>query len=338
MMRRFVDYLERTSTDLVPLAGLGDWYDYGHGRPAGASQFTAPELTAMATFARCAAIVEQAEPLGDAEGSGSAAVNSNSGLTQRIAAAFTRRWFDGTNEFRNQGSPQTANSMALVTGLVREPVLRSNLLERVVADIRARGNQQTAGDIGYWYLLRALAEGGRSDVIFDLVSRTNLGSYGFIVNNGWTAMPEAWDANTGASMNHCMLGHIQEWFLGWVAGIRAEPARSPDGEALLIEPWPVGDLTWARGEYESLHGRIVSEWRIEKGRFALNLTLPANTRAVVRLPVGPAEQVTEGGRLVEEVRGVRRLGAALYGRQEFLVAGGGYRFEVVGTGGGDRAR
>ena len=151
-------------------------------------------------------------------------------------------------------------------------------------------------------------------------------------------MPEAWDANTGASMNHCMLGHIQEWFLGWVAGIQVERGTSIIGENFILSPWPVGDLTWARGEYESLHGRIVSEWRIEKGRFALNLTIPANTRAVVRLPMGPGEQVTEGGRLVEEVRGVRRLGAALHGRQEFLVAGGDYLFQVVGTGGGDGAR
>ena len=49
--------MRETSKDLVPRPGLGDWYDYGHGKPVGASQFTPVELSAMATFYRCARIV-----------------------------------------------------------------------------------------------------------------------------------------------------------------------------------------------------------------------------------------------------------------------------------------
>lgn len=323
LMRGFVDYLERTSTDLVPRAGLGDWYDYGHGQPAGASQFTPPELSAMATFARCAALVEATE--GVVSGKTQTPQPSRS---RRVADAFVRRWLTETNAFENQGSPQTANSMALVAGVVRDPALEARLVDRVVEDIRARGNQQTAGDVGHWYLLRALAEHGRSDVIYDCVARTNLGSYGFIVNNGWTSMPEAWDANTGASMNHCMLGHIQEWFLGWVAGLRIEPVRLADGEAFVIEPWPVGDLTWAKGAYRSPRGRLTSQWTLEDGVFELRISVPANTRAVVRPPVPVGAGVRERGRPIARSREVRDLGTTVRGRPEFLVPGGDYVFTV----------
>ena len=122
------------------------------------------------------------------------------------------------------------------------------VLDRIVQDIRQRGNQQTAGDIGFWYLLQALAQQGRSDVIYDMIARTDMGSYGFIVRNGWTSMPEAWDADTGASMNHCMLGHIQEWFLGWVARHPAghRLARIRRRSSSIRTRWAVS--RWARAQ------------------------------------------------------------------------------------------
>ena len=302
-MKRFVDYMRRTSDNLVPRAGLGDWYDYGHGKPVGASQFTPVELSAMATFYRCTRIVaDTAAVLGKTED-----VSRYGELAQAIAVCFQERFWDPAREYRNHGSPQTASSMALALNLVPADAL-SAVVDRVVADIRRRGNQQTAGDIGHWYLLQALAQSGRQDVIYDMTSRTNLGSYGFIVNNGWTSMPEAWDADTGASMNHCMLGHIQEWFLGHVAGIRPDP-EAPGFKRFFIAPQPVGDLTWARGIYDSVRGRIVSDWKRAQGRFTLRVRIPPNTSARVYLPVHSAERVTEHGHPLGEVTGVRLTGS-----------------------------
>jgi alpha-L-rhamnosidase len=298
-MKAFVDYMRKTSKDLVPAPGLGDWYDYGHGKPVGASQFTPIELSAMATFHRCARIVaDTARVLGQSEEQ-----RRYEELAGEIARAFNARYFDGTREYKNLGSPQCANSMALVSGMV-PPEREQAVLDRMIEDIRQRGNQQTAGDIGHWYLLQALAQRGRSDVIHDMTARTNMGSYGFIVRNGWTSMPEAWDANTGASMNHCMLGHIQEWFLGWVAGIRPDPA-APGFRRFLVAPEPVSGLDWARGSYDSIRGRISTEWRKADGRFTLNVTVPANTTAIVSVPCSDAQSVRESGVVIGEARGVR---------------------------------
>ena len=144
------------------------------------------------------------------------------------------------------GSPQTANSMALALGLVpagQEPAV----LDRIVQDIRKRGNQQTAGDIGFWYLLQALARTGPQ--------RRHL-RHGRPHRHGQLRLhrPQRLDLDARGlgrghrrSMNHCMLGHIQEWFLGWVAGIRPEIA-SPGFRRFIIDPHPVGSLTWARAQ------------------------------------------------------------------------------------------
>ena len=318
-MKRFVDYMRATSKDLVPVPGLGDWYDYGHDKPRGAAQFTPVELTAMATFYRCTRIVADAAGVLDRKDDQAA----YKALADEIARSFNARYFDGQDQYQNQGSSQTANSMALTLGLV--PTGREQaVLDRIVQDIRSRGNQQTAGDIGFWYLLQALARNGRSDVIYDMTARTDIGSYGFIVRNGWTSMPEAWDADTGASMNHCMLGHIQEWFLGWVGGIRPD-IESPGFGRFVIDPHPVGDLTWARTSYDSLRGTIRSEWRRSGEVFTLKTTIPPGTTATVRIPAGKAADVTASGIPVSQAAGVRLLGEAS-GRVRFLVESGTYEF------------
>ncbi len=321
MMRGFVDHLLATSTDLVPVPGLGDWYDYGHGKPVGASQFTPPELSAMATFHRCARIVtDAARVLGRTDDA-----RKYGKLTDDVARSFHQHWFDGRGEYRNTGSPQTANAMALVSGIVPKDE-HDAVLAAIVRDLEKRRLQQTSGDIGHWYLLQALANNGRSDMIHDIVGRTNLGSYGFIVRNGWTSMPEAWDADTGASMNHCMLGHVQEWFLGWVAGIRPDP-EGPGFRQFIIAPEVVGGLTWARGRLDTAHGRIETLWRRTPTSLTLELTVPPNTTASLLLPATEGSTLTESGQDVRQATGVR-LASRSGSTARLLVEGGKYRFEV----------
>jgi hypothetical protein len=276
----------------------------------------------MATFYRCARIVsEAASTLGRI-----AERDHYAQLAERIRSAFNERFFDGRSDYRHHGSPQTANSMALVNRLVppgREPAV----LDRILEDLRQRGHQQTSGDIGHWYLLQALGQAGQHGEIFKIANRTNLGSYGYIVQNLWTSMPEAWDADTGASMNHCMLGHIQEWFLSSVAGIQPDPDH-PGFEQFHIAPQPVGDLTWARGSYRSIRGLISSEWTRTSRGFELRVTIPANTLATVWLPGPPGSVLRVNGRPVNQLKTVRWL------RQEpesavLAVPGGHYRLESL---------
>jgi hypothetical protein len=319
-MRGYVQYMQATATGLVPKAGLGDWYDYG-GETKGAAQFTPVELSAMATFYRCTKIVSNAAGLlGKTDEQ-----KQFADLASQIREAFNRKFYKGKGEYQNTGSPQTGHSMALVLGLVPEGDEQA-VLDRVIGDIRARKNQQTAGDVGFPYLIEALGRFGRHDVLHDISTRTDMGSYGFIVNNGWTALPEAWDANTGASMNHCMLGHIQQWFLGSLAGIRPEPLE-PGFARFIIAPEPVGRLTWARGEYQSIRGRIASAWKIDGVRFLLRVTIPPNSTAEVFLPSSKPELVQESGKPAAAATGVKFLREER-GESVFEVGSGKYEFAV----------
>ena len=220
---------------------------------------------------------------------------------------------------------QTGNAIPLVMGLA-EPAARPGLIDAIVADIRRRGNALTSGDVGYRYLLRALADGGRSDVVFDMNSGSDKPGYGYQLKMGATSLTEAWNADPASSQNHFMLGHIMEWFYHDLAGI-ATDAAGPGYKKILIAPHPVGDVTWARAKLDSVRGVISSEWKIVNGVFSLQVVIPPNTTATVSLPGASAESVKESGRPARANEGVRFRGAE-GGRLVFEVESGRYSFEV----------
>jgi hypothetical protein len=204
------------------------------------------------------------------------------------------------------------------------PARRAGVLAIIVKDVRERGNALTAGDVGYRYLLRALADGGRSDVIFDMNNQSDKPGYGYQLAQGATSLTEAWNADPRSSQNHFMLGQINEWFYHDLAGIQGDPA-GPGFKKIIIKPAIVGDLTWVKADYDSVRGRIVSAWQRAGTQFTLQVTIPANTTATIYVPTRNATTVREGRRAAGQSEGVRFLRMA--GRcAVYEVGSGNYTF------------
>jgi alpha-L-rhamnosidase len=140
--------------------------------------------------------------------------------------------------------------------------------------------------------VRALAAGGRDDVLWDLLQEDDQPSYGYFMAStpanpgGMTTIGERW--NRGDSKNHMILAQIDEWFQTGLGGIRpgATAYRS-----LTIHPKPVGDLRHAHASYETPQGVARSGWQKNGDRFELTVTVPANTVAEVWLPTGDGTPV-----------------------------------------------
>ena len=193
--------------------------------------------------------------------------------------------------------------------------------------MRDNGNALTTGDVGYRYLLRALADGGRSDVIFALNNQPDKPGYGYQLAQGATSLTEAWNADPRSSQNHFMLGQINEWFYHDLAGIQTDP-DGPGFKRIIVMPAIVGDLNWVKARYDSVRGRIVSEWKRDGRRLVLNVSIPPNTTATVFVPAVDPATVRVGGRAAGRARGVaflRREAAAAV----FAVESGSYAFSSV---------
>jgi hypothetical protein len=124
-----------------------------------------------------------------------------------------------------------------------------------------------------------------------------------------------------------MLGHLMEWFYSGLAGIR-QAEVSMGFSTIEIEPHPVGDVAWVKARYHSIRGEIVSEWRIEDGRFHADVTIPANARALIKIPAAAGSAVTEGGIPATRSAGVKFVGLE-DGRAVFAVGSGEYHFAAA---------
>lgn len=318
-MQRYVSYLAGKSKADIVSHGLGDWYDLGPNRP-GLAQLTPVPVTAtafyfedtktLATIARAIGRLDDARRL--------------DGRAAEIKSAFNQAFFHLDTGSYATGS-QTANALPLVMEIA-DPVQRGRVLDALVADVRQRGNGITAGDVGYRYLLRALADGGRSDVIFDLNHQSDKPGYGYQLAHGATSLTEAWNAQRSSSQNHFMLGQINEWFYHDLAGLAPDPA-APGFKNILVRPQPVAGIEWTKAAYESPRGKIQVEWRREPGQFVLAVMIPPNATATVSMPAAAAANVTEGKVVAERSPGVRRLrdepGAVVY-----AVEAGSYEFRA----------
>lgn len=324
-MKAFVDYIRSTAdADLVPPdGGLGDWYDYGHGGPLGPSRFTPSQLTAMAVFHDCARRVADAAEVLDKP----ADADAYRRLASDIAARFNAKYLDaGTAQYKNFGSCQTANAIAIACGIVPKELV-PRLIDAIVVDLEARDFQQTSGDVGFHYLIRALADNGRSDVLYRILKRTDVGSYGFLANNGWSALPEAWNADTNSSMNHCMLGHIEEFFAQDIGGV-----KPIDGavafKSFAVRPAFAGGPASASYRFRGPYGLIQSEWTQGDGRIDLNVTVPVNAEALVFLPASDsATHLTEGGKPLDEAPGILAVRFE-NGTARIRVGSGAYSFSI----------
>lgn len=322
MMQKYVAYLGRKAKNNILTHGLGDWYDLGPKDP-GESQLTTRGITATAMYYYDLSIMAQTARLLGKPDDALRYEQEAGGVRQ----AFNEKFYDPKTAQYGTGS-QTANAMALYMNLV-EPDNRAAVTASLINEIKTHNNKLTAGDVGYRYLLRALGQAGAADVVFDMNSRTDVPGYGYQLMKGATALTESWQANTNASNNHMMLGHLMEWFYSELAGIQ-EGASSVAGKELVIHPHLVGNITTVNAHYDSPYGRVGSQWKQTANRVELGVEVPVNTTATVYVPTDNASSVTESGKPVGQAAAVQFV------RQEkgyavYKIGSGKYTFQSTGS-------
>ncbi|WEK17681.1 MAG: glycoside hydrolase family 78 protein [Candidatus Pedobacter colombiensis] len=319
IMQRYIVYLQTKAENNILKQGLGDWYDIGPKRP-GVSQQTPMGVTGTAIYYYDLCLMQKMASLlgkpADAEKYGK--------LAAAVKQSFNTTFFNKETGQYATGS-QAANAMAIYMQLV-EPEYKAKVLANLIKDIRDRNNALTAGDIGYRYVLRVLEQENRSDVIFDMNSRSDVPGYGYQLAHGATALTESWAALPEVSNNHFMLGHIMEWFYSGLAGIRQEEG-SVAFKHIKIYPEPVGDLTSAKGSYLSPYGLIVSDWKKTNQTFELSVTIPTNTIATVSIPAMEKQQLTENNVPVKDNPGIKLIGYEK-GRAVLQIGSGSYKFKA----------
>ena len=225
---------------------------------------------------------------------------------------------------------QTAYCMALSFDLLtaaQRKQAEAHLIERIKAD----NYHLTSGFLGIPILLPTLTDMGRSDIAYRMIQNTTYPSWGYSIEQGATTIWERWNSYSKDrgfgdvkmnSFNHYSLGACGEWMFRSMLGIETDGAGF---KKITMKPELGEGITWAKGHYDSIQGRIGSDWKIENKTFHWNITVPANTTATVYVPTKDAAAVTESGKPANKADGLKFLRMEK-DRAVYQVSAGSYGF------------
>ena len=301
VMKKYVDYLGIKATNHIVSHGLGDWYDYGT-HAAGYSKNSPIALSATSHYFYGASLVAKAAKLLNKTED----ITKYETLTSDIKNAFNKEFFNP--ETKQYGtSSQFSNAVPVFMDIV-EPQYKQAVIQNLLADIKAKGDRLTTGDVGNRYLFQALARNGENETMYKMNNHYDAPGYGFQIKFGLTTLTEQWDPRKGNSWNHFMMGQIEEWFYQSLAGIVPDE-KNPGFKHFFIQPEIVGDMTFVKATYQSIYGKIASAWEKKDGKLILKVEIPSNTSATIKLPVSTKDsEIKVNGKTTKNLR----LGSGKY--------------------------
>ncbi|VGO13527.1 hypothetical protein PDESU_02084 [Pontiella desulfatans] len=316
-MARFIEYCRSKGLKGPGDVGFGDWLAIGSQSPK--------ELISAAYFSYSTSLmVEIADALGKTEDAG-----NYRQLLAAIKAEFQSSFVqaDGTID----GHSQTAYCMAICFDLLSDEQ-REQAAAHLVERVKAKEYHLSVGFLGVNILLPALTEIGRSDLAYRLIQNKTYPSWGYSIEQGATTIWERWNSYTKKdgfgpvkmnSFNHYAYGSCSEWMFRSMLGIDTDGAGY---RKIRMKPEFGKSVPWAKGHYDSIHGRIGSVWKWNDGMFEWAVTIPPNTTATVYMPENAAS-LTESGNPIAKANGVKFLRTEK-GRAVYELQSGHYYFKT----------
>ena len=328
--RAWLDHLRENLNGEGVLPDDGYWRLFigDHHPPGGTPNKQAPDALCGTTYVamNAALAARAARLLGHDEDA-----RAFDALASQVKTAWIRKYYRQAD--RSFGS-QTADSLALAFNLAPENSA-ADIAHAFAADVTTKhAGHFTTGILGSRYLYDMLSDYGYGSAAYDILTRTDYPSWGFLLSLGATTMWEdpgqnatitATDTQNDRSLNHPMHAAFDEWFYSRVAGIRPA-ADQPGFKHIILRPDTENrPPRWATASYSSVKGTIESAWRHDNGRFRWHIVVPANTTATAFVPAVKQQDVLEAGRPAAQAPGIRYSGFQ-DGRAVYEIASGTYEF------------
>ena len=262
---------------------------YGHDWLA--LQQTPPPLHhTNATIDCLEVLAELEEVVGNVE----AAARRRSEADELRAAGRTLFFDPTTGAFANgsQGSLAIGLESGMLTGAAATAAL-----DALARDIRDRGDRVSSGFATTRTVVRALARGGRSDVIMAALAQPSEPGIGAMLDHGPGTFWECWwidPKNTGTgSLDHVGLGGpFASWALQTLAGVRPTAAGFARFD---VKPVFVDGLDRLRLTTSTIRGSVSVAWERRGARIHLEIEVPVGAEADVAV-AGAACVILGSGR------------------------------------------
>ena len=288
-LKRYVDFTSTKARGNLVRHGIGDWnhVDRRH--------VPSVELTSSCYYRQAAAILSRIAAIKGLVDDAARYAK----LADAIKDAINAKFYKGNGVYDN--GRQTAQAFPLAFGVVPEGE-RAAVEARLVESVEKEGCHVDIGLLGSKHVFRALSRAGRTDIAFKMLTNPTKPSPVEWIQKGGTTLWEDW--GDGASRNHIMFGDFMAWAYQYLGGIRLPEkegscAAIPDVAAtafneIVIAPQFIKELSWVKARVDGPYGAIETSWRRDGENVKLDVTIPPNTTAVVRLPGQPGRRVGSG--------------------------------------------
>ena len=291
--RRYIEYLDSRSTNDVLRAWgggfsfIGDWVPPGRGMDT--SNWPSKEMAEFFCNVYRVRLWQWVGHMAEALGRRDLAGHARSRM-DAIRKATHAAYYDASNK-RYVIDEQIYYAFPLYMGVVPESERAAVLANFKKCLVEKNKGHLDSGMIGTKYLIKFLDESGFDELILPFYQSPDYPGWGYMVENGATTFWEQWNGHW--SQIHSCFASADNWLYHGLAGIRPDPA-GPGFKKILIEPAVVGDITWVKAHHDSPYGRIAVNWTREAGKLVLDVEIPANTTATVKVPGGGIHQVASG--------------------------------------------
>ena len=132
-----------------------------------------------------------------------------------------------------------------------------------------------------FFIFEALAKLGRFEKILEITRE----KWGFMIKKGATTCWELFPGFHGPdywTRSHCHAWSTAPTYFLSTRQLGVTPEETGFGK-VRISPEPAG-LKWARGIVPTVHGSVKVDWTRDKGRFTMEVSLPAKVPAKITLP------------------------------------------------------
>ena len=285
MMKAWVSYHQDNSKNMI--SKMGFFADWLQPYPQNGDNRGDTKLNVIGTafFARSAMLTAKtAKALGkDSE------YEKYHNLYWQVAKKFSNHFFNADGTVKNATETQTTYLLALAFDLLPEQK-QKGAKEQLLKKIEEADYHLRTGFLGTPLLSEVLDETGEIDLMYKLLFNETYPSWFYSINQGATTIWERWNSYSKKdgfnpqnmnSLNHYAYGAIGEWMYERIGAIAPLEAGY---KVIRIAPKPRNPLTSASAELNTPYGKAASSWKIEEGKFILNITIPPNTTAKVLVP------------------------------------------------------
>ena len=112
-----------------------------------------------------------------------------------------------------------------------------------------------------------------------------------MIDNGATLTWEEWDGER--SQLHNCYNAIGSWFIQALAGITSDE-DAPGYKHVNIRPQMIEGITWVKASKDTPYGLLEVSWKLEAGKFIMEVSVPVGSTATVCLPNGEQQELVSG--------------------------------------------